>query len=513
MQNFRGLTRREFLKLVSMVPVGIYSRPIERLARAVDTSSPNIIIIVFDAWSQHHVSLYGYRRPTMPHLDKFAERCTVYHKHYSAGNFTVPGTSALLTGMHPWSHRAFQLGAGVAAQHAGHTMFSVLAGTHSTLAFSQNKFADLILQQANQALDRHVDYWSFNVQRTNPYGAPLLHKQHRTAFASIEDNLVQKGEGFDSSLFVGPLARLYTLYNRKENTEKYGDEYPRGLPDATELFLLPDVVDGAIGLLKGIQQPTLTYIHFYPPHEPYRPTREFFNSFADGWRPPDKPIHELSDRKYEQDKLTLEHQYYDEFLASWDQEVARLFQYLEESGLTQNSHIFITSDHGDLFERGELGHWTPLLYDPVVHVPLIVSSPGQAARRDVHTYTSSVDILPTIAHLTGNPSPPWAEGRLLPYLGGEEDPQRAVYSMDAKTNSSFTPLRNYSLSVTHENYRLVHFSYPKDNYEKYEFYDLDADPQEMTDLYPSSPSLAKRMKDELMQKVVEVNKPFERNGL
>ncbi|HJS17400.1 MAG TPA: sulfatase-like hydrolase/transferase [Anaerolineales bacterium] len=511
MLPFRGLTRREFLKLISLVPIGIYSRPISKLTAAPKVGSPNIIIIVFDAWSQHHVSLYGYHRHNMPNLEKFAEKATVYYNHYSTGSFTVPGTSSILTGMHPWSHRAFQLGAGITAEHAEHTIFSALSSTHSTLAYSQNKFADLILHQASMNLDRHVDYWSFNVQNTNMYSNSFLRKHHRTSFASIDDNLVQEGEGFDSSLFLGPLVRLFTLNDRLKNTEQHGNEYPLGLPDATELFLLPDVVDGAIDLLEGIQQPTLTYLHFFPPHEPYTPTVDFFGSFSDGWSAPDKLIHDLSDKKYKTEKLRLERQYYDEFIASWDHETARLFQYLEDSGLTENSYIIITSDHGEMFERGELGHWTPLLYDPVVHVPLIISSPGQTARRDVHSLTSSVDLLPTLAHLTSNPIPDWAEGKVLPELGGEVDEGRSVFSLDAKTNSSFGPLRNFSMSLTRGRHRLAYYSYPKDEYEKFEFYDLEADREELKDLYPSRPSLADEMRDELLQKVSEVNKPFQRN--
>jgi arylsulfatase A-like enzyme len=455
--------------------------------------------------------LYGYHRHNTTHLERFAEKATVYHNHYSTGNYTVPGTASILTGMHPWSHRAFQLGGGLSSAHAGQTLFSALSSTHSTLAYTQNKFADLLLHQADGNLDRHVDYWAYNVQDTNMYGASLLRKNHRTSFASIEDNLVQKGEGFDSSLFFGPLFRLFTLRDRLKNTEQYGDEYPRGLPDATELFLLPDVVDGAIELLKGIPQPTLTYFHFYPPHEPYTPTVDFYESFADGWQAPEKPVHDLSDRKYKIDRLRRDRQYYDEFIASWDQEVSRLFDYIKESGLTENSYIIVTSDHGEMFERGEQGHWTPLLYDPVVHVPLIISSPGQTARQDVRSLTSSVDLLPTLAHLTGNPIPDWSEGKLLPKLGGEEDEGRGVFAMDAKTNSSFTPLAHYSMSLTRGPHRLIYYRHPKEDYDKFEFYDLDADREELNDLYPSKPSLAEAMRDELLQKVSEVNRPFERN--
>ena len=515
MQSLHNISRREFLKLISFLPLGMYSRPLLKLpAATTDTNQKNIIILVFDAWSQQHVSLYGYPRQTMPNLDRFAQNAIVYHNHYATGTFTTPGTSSILSGLYPWSHRAIQLGAGLTPVHAGHTIFSALSTTHSTLAFTQNKYADQLLLQAHENLDQHIPNWQFNIQKIDLYDASIFDKDAYLAFSSIEDNLVKRGAGIDASLFLGPFYRLHILRELLKNTESYGSHYPRGLPGALETFLLEDVVDGAINLLKGIQQPTLAYIHFYPPHEPYSPTKEFFDSFIkDGWMPTKKPIHELSEMKYNYEQLQLEHRYYDEFIASWDHEVGRLFDYLKESGLTESSYIFITSDHGDLFERGELGHWTKMIYDPVIHVPLIVLSPGQNTRQDVNTLTSNVDLLPTIVHLTGNPIPAWTEGKLLPNLGGEIEQGRSVFSIDAKMNSSFGPLKNYSMSLTRNNHRLTYYSYPKDTYEKYEFFDLDNDPQELIDLYPSQPSLAREMQEEVLQKVIEVNKPFQHDGL
>jgi hypothetical protein len=413
--------------------------------------------------------------------------------------------------LHPWTHRAFQLGGGLADAHAGKTIFSVLSSTHSTYAYTQNKFADQILNQADASLDRHVPHWSFNMEYNSLYGAQVFHKDPRTAFAGIEDNIVQKGEGTDTSVFFGPLYRLHMLKQRQTNKEKYGQGYPLGLPDAaSEAFLLPDVVEGAIQVLQNIQQPAMVYLHFYPPHEPYTPSAEYYGRFfMDGWAPAYKPIHELSEKRLDSGTLQIQRQRYDEYIASWDHEVTRLLQFLRDSGLTENSYIFLTSDHGELFERGELGHWTKTIYDPVIHVPLIVHKPGQRAREDVHAITSSVDLVPTIADLTGNPIPEWVEGRLLPKLGGTAQQDRSVFSMDAKTNSSFGPLRNYSISLTRDRHRLVHYRYPRDRYEKYELYDLDDDSDEISDLYPSFPSLARHMKDELQQKVLDVNKPFD----
>ena len=506
-QLSQGLSRRDFLKLISLTPISIFTHPLSNLTAEINKDAPNIIIIVFDAWSASNVSLYGYPRQTMPNLERFVENATVYHNHLSAGTFTVPGTSSLLTGLRPWSHRALQLGAGIIAKHVKHNIFSVLSATHSTLGYAQNQLADQLLYQTDDNLDTHVRNGSFNLQNNLVYSAPIFKKDAHIVYASFEDRIFQKGVGYDASLFLGPLYRLYTLRERSRDTMQYGDNYPRGLPDTVELFMLNDVVDGAIRILKSIQTPTLAYLHFHPPHDPYHPTREFFGKFAKGEMPPDKPIHPLSG-KISKKSIRRQRGFYDEYIASWDAEVARLFGFLKESGLTKNSYIFLTSDHGELFERGELGHWTPLLYDPVVRVPLLVSRPGQKGREDIHAFTSSLDILPTAAHLSGNSIPNWAEGKVLPGLGGLEDDGRSVFSLDAKTNSSFTPLVNFSISITRDHHRLAYYKYPKRAYEKYEFYDLSADPQELDDLYSLSPALAIDMKDELSQKIDEVNRPF-----
>jgi arylsulfatase A-like enzyme len=508
MQNSGGLTRREFLKLISLMPVGVFSRPISKLTQTLNSDIPNVIILVFDAWSHHHISLYGYPRHTMPNLETFADKATVYHNHYSAGTFTNSGTASLLTGLYPWSHRALHLGAAVTPSHAAHNIFAALSETHSTLGYSQNEFADQILYTLGGELDTHVHNWAFSLQNSNPYGAPIFDKHPQIAFASFEDNLFRRFKGNDASMFFGPLLRLYFLRNRARFKDANDREYPLGLPNSEESFLLEDVVDGAIQTLKGIQTPTLAYFHFYPPHDPYCPTKEFFEKFKDGWEVPHKPIHDLSEEKRDAPDLELNRRHYDEYLASWDHEIGRLFDYLKESGLMKNSYIFVTADHGELFERGITGHFTKLIYDPLIRVPLIVSHPGQSSREDIHALTNSVDILPTVVNMLGLPVPEWAEGQLLPGLGGVGDEHRSIFSVDAKYNSSFTPLRNYSISITRDHHRFIHYSFPKDDYEKFEFYDLDTDPNELKDLYPAKPSLAVEMKDELLQKIEEVNKPY-----
>ncbi|MGE5073170.1 MAG: sulfatase/phosphatase domain-containing protein, partial [Anaerolineae bacterium] len=126
---------------------------------------------------------------------------------------------------------------------------------------------------------------------------------------------------------------------------------------------------------------------------------------------------------------------------------------------------------------------------------------------DIMAPTSSVDIVPTLAHLAGNPVPTWAEGNLLPGFGGEEDLGRSLFTVDAKNNPSWAPLTRTSISLTKNNQRLTYYEYP-DEWQGVEFYDLNEDPEELNNLYGQMPSAARPMQDELMERLSEANAPY-----
>src|SRR5260221_238692 len=105
------LSRRDFLKIAAAFSAGT---ALSRFPFSLITGrhqpaagAKNIIILLFDAMSARHLSLYGYERKTTPNFARLAERSTVYHAHYSAANLTSPGTATTFTGMNPWKHRAF----------------------------------------------------------------------------------------------------------------------------------------------------------------------------------------------------------------------------------------------------------------------------------------------------------------------------------------------------------------------------------------------------------------------
>ncbi len=197
---------------------------------------------------------------------------------------------------------------------------------------------------------------------------------------------------------------------------------------------------------------------------------------------------------------------YDEYIANVDDQLGKLVDRLQASGVLENSYLVITSDHGDMLEKGEQGHVTPLLFEPVVRVPLLVMAPGQAERRDIYQPTSNIDLMPTLLNLAGQAVPDFCEGQVLPGLGGPTG-ERNVFMVEAKKNSSFQPISKATIALVRGDYKIIRYMGYRD-YEGYEFYDLKNDPQEMHNLYDEHPA-APEMQAILDSELERANQSFE----
>jgi choline-sulfatase len=235
-----------------------------------------------------------------------------------------------------------------------------------------------------------------------------------------------------------------------------------------------------------------------PPHDPYTPRVEFVDMFDDGWAPAPKPTHFFTEGR-DQDFLDLKRREYDEYIGYVDAEFGRLIDNLTAEGLLENTWVVVTSDHGELFERGIFRHSTPTLYEPLLRVPLLILAPGQQQRHDINTVTSSVDLLPTLLHVTGGPIPDWTEGVLLPpFNGASIDPERPVFALEATRSPKSQPLRTATAAIIKGEHKLVHYMGFSDHNQVSELYDVQADPEERTDLVNTHPDLVEDLKGELM---------------
>lgn len=503
-----NFTRREFLKLASLASLTTAFPHIRLIpdSSLQTTGAKNILIFVFDALSARHISMHGYQRQTTPNLEKLAQRATVYHNHFAGGNFTFPGTASLLTGTYPWTHRGFSPHVGVDPSFETRNLFSTFPA-HYRLAYTHNLVAYNLLTQLSGTIDRLKPRQELYLDRDL---VALFQNDEDIASISWWQSFVKKSGKSTYSLF---LSHIYNLL-KDNRIEEFSDLFPRGIPNIRDdnYFILETAIDWTIEQIDSMPAPTLGYFHYLPPHDPYLTRRDFIDVFeGDGYQPPKKPKH-LFSTGISDKKAREERQWYDEFILYADAEFGRLFSHLEDSGVLENSWVIFTSDHGEMFERGILKHYHETLHLPVIQVPLLIFEPGQTTRRDVFSNTSAVDLLPTLAHLNGQPLPAWSDGRVLPpYQSPEEVEDRSVFALEAKKSEArgpITPLTGMIVKGTHKLTYYTGYDKLKGDPPLIELYDIQQDPEELTDLTQSEPTLSANLLEELLSEIEKANQPY-----
>lgn len=504
------LSRRQFLKLAALAGLS----PLASLFSHGQQDQPNVLLVVFDAWSAENVPLYGYPRNTMPYLAKLADRAVVYHNHYAAGPWTIPGTGSLLTGTYPWTHRAFTAAENkTLPEFEQQNIFSQFKqGGYFTTAFSHNIFADQFFYQFKQWVDKHVHRNSLFFRQ--PFPLRYLFPKDPDASGVAEMRMYGK-DPYHSSIFFEQIINAIAGGMKERLDTSYAQLFPDGLP-ATPVprmnFLLEDSIDHLMASCASIANPYLSYYHFYPPHQPYHTRAEFDDAFKDdGIDFPEKPLTIINEDQNPR-KTLRERQAYDEFLLYVDAEFHRMYTGLERAGLLDNTWLVLTSDHGELFERGNIGHETLTGLDPAIHIPLLIFPPGQKERVDVFETTSAVDVLPTLLNIAGLPAAEWTEGLALPpFSSGTLPAERAIFCYHPNHNPARQLMREGAATIIKEGFKFFSIFGDErlgENDPYYELYDLAADPEELHNLVASRPALAEALNRELQRVMAEADKPF-----
>jgi hypothetical protein len=512
MKNY--INRRDFLKLAGLLPLTVAA---PGLVNAINSyqqpeKTQNIIIVVFDAFSAYDIGLYGYQRETTPNLARLAERAIVYHNHYAGGNFTTPGTASLLSGMLPWKHRQFVHYGEGSEDFVKNNIFRAFENYYR-IAYTHNPLANNLLSKLN--FEGNIDSYVPTKQlflTTDGLLLDIFGDDEDIASISWVRALKKQEEGFAYSLF---LSHFYELFQEKKIASLY-PSYPRGIPSvkSDNYFLLEQAVDWLGSLVKRTPQPFINYFHLMPPHAPYRTHRDFLGTFgSDGWKPVPKPIDIFGEQvDFNYGNSWKKRTSYDEFILYTDREFGRFFDNLEKAGLLDNTWLILTSDHGEMFERGIEGHFTPVLYQPVIRVPLMIFEPGRTSRTDIFTNTSAVDVLPTLLHVTGQKKADWTEGKILPPFAPEQESERNLYILEARRNDQYAPLTVATTALVKGQYKLMYFfGYDElggPESERVELYDLKNDPEELSDLSGLKPETTTELLNEIKEKVIEVNAPY-----
>jgi arylsulfatase A-like enzyme len=184
-------------------------------------------------------------------------------------------------------------------------------------------------------------------------------------------------------------------------------------------------------------------------------------------------------------------------VASVDDNIGRLLDYLDACGLTENTIVVYASDQG--FYLGDHGWFDKrFMYEHSLRMPLLVRYPKQIKPGSINNaIVLNLDFAPTFLDFAGVTPPNDMQGRSLrPLLKGSapQNWRTSMYYHYYEYPAVHMVKRHYGVRT--RRYKLIHFYYDID---AWELYDLEKDPNELNNVYddPAYTDVVKQLKAEL----------------
>ncbi|MBO3699918.1 sulfatase [Roseivirga sp. E12] len=193
-------------------------------------------------------------------------------------------------------------------------------------------------------------------------------------------------------------------------------------------------------------------------------------------------------------------------VASVDDNIGRVLDYLEKEGLTENTLIVYTSDQG--FYLGEHGWFDKrFMYEESYKTPMVVSYPKSIKKGlTTEAMTMNLDIAPTLLEYAGVDVPEDMQGASLKSImnnNGKEpsDWRQSTYYHYFEYPGVHAVKRHYGVRT--KQYKLIHFY---NDIDEWELYDLEKDPKEMKNLIEDETYAS--VKSTLMKELRELQKQY-----
>jgi len=183
---------------------------------------------------------------------------------------------------------------------------------------------------------------------------------------------------------------------------------------------------------------------------------------------------------YDADDIRHLVELYDAGIRQFDSEISRLFTFVENRELMDETLFVITSDHGEEFmEHGSIKHGHSL-YEEIVRVPLTIRYRGARAGRVLDgAEVSAIDIAPTLLGLCGIGAEDLPGVDLSSWMAGGKPPSRPVlFSLSASDGSGPHPARDAQEGVVFDQLKLCMSATDQDAMA----FDLQDDPREQSPL-------------------------------
>lgn len=439
----------------------------------------NLILIAINNVGVEHMSLYGYSRKTTPKLDAWSRNALVFDDVYTPASWTLPVMTTFFTSLYPYTH-------GIANRSFDNMLspktvilpYFLRSHGYDTAAFTGGL--------DDSKCFSHM--WGFNFIADNP------------AYTGFNVTFKQANEWL------------------KRNSSKKFFLFIQGY-DAHAPFTPPKRFRGVFSDPAGKDitiNPNLTYRGFEDHGGQYWANYFIPEDGADNGLRKKWKITPLV--KITRDDIDYMRDLYDEEVLSVDAQAADFLNSLDKD-LLKNTLIIVFSEHGEMFAKhgrfGRAGTLRGVLYDDVVHVPLMIKLPQKNGGR-VKGLVQIVDMMPTILDLLGIPGPPDLQGRsLIPLIKGQGPVNDYIYAGASYNLTRITEKRLYmnpsiNESIRSSGWKFIHeIIYEEDRTglpraeklgvksETCELYDLKNDPNELSNVLDKYPQTANALREKL----------------
>ena len=464
-----------------------------RAAAAADR--PNILFIMADDHGYQAISAYGHGINKTPNIDRLAREGMRFDRCFVTNSICGPSRAVILTGK--YSHLNGFIRNGNTFDGSQQTVAKLLrkAG-YETAMFGKWHL---------KSKPTGFDYFHVLIGQGPYYNPRMLTPEGRvkhTGYTTdiITDELLKwlKNRSSDRPFFAmyhhkaphrnwQPGPKYLTRYDGEtipEPATLFDDYSGRGTPAKTQKMTIADDLNP--NDLKLSRQRALNEAQRKPWDAVYGPKNEAF-------RKANLQGKELVRWKYQRfvkDYLRC--------IDSVDENVGRVLDYLDESGLAKNTVVFYTSDQG--WYLGEHGWFDKRwMYEESFRTPLLVRWPGHVRPGSVNRdLVMNLDFAETFLQIAGAAVPDDMQGRgMVEVLEGKtpSDWRQSVYYHYYEYPGPHSVRRHYGVRT--DRYKLIYFYEP--DVDEWELYDLEADPHEMKSVYSDAKyaDVVKKMKAEL----------------
>lgn len=434
---------------------------------------PNVLIIIADDLGHNDMS-YNDGLIKTPVLDEYANKGIIFNRFYTSAPVCSPTRGAVMTGRVP-----FRLG--------------INGANIGRLEQDELNIAELLLLEGYTT--GHFGKWHLGSLTTEVFDGNRGMPGDSSVFSPPWLNGFKYSVATESSVptynpMQADISEAYPLSFEDENYHGTAywrsDDFKKGERVELQNLIGDDneiITDFTLSFLDSTisnNEPFFCNLWYHTPHLPVVPREDFRFLYTD------EEWNELpeSERKFANN------------ISSMDFHLSRVFDFLKEKNVLENTIIWFLSDNGPTGQRidavGPFNGRKNTIYEGGLRVPSFIYYPGLDSQQvEINQAVSTLDILPTLLDLIGldglQIDKPIDGSSIVSILESDENLCRETPIFCIKDGFRFT-------AIYEDNYKLI----SKNNNASWELYDLDLDVAETNDLKDEFPNLFERMRDDIL---------------